>query len=124
MNANPMPDDVTSLLPLKPRVFHLLLALSHGPQHGYGVKKAIKERTDGTLDLDPGGLYRLVGRLEEEGLVTDAAPPASEESSDSRRRYYTLTPHGEATLRAEARRLADIAAWPDVKALARAGRES
>lgn len=119
-----MPDDVTSLLPLKPRVFHLLLALSHGPQHGYGVKKAIKERTDGTLDLDPGGLYRLVARLEEDGLVTDADPPESEASSDSRRRYYALTPLGEAALQAEARRLAEIVAWPDVKALARSGRGS
>jgi len=112
---------LTPPLPLKPKVFHLLLALGEGPQHGYGLKKAVLERTGGAVDLDPGGLYRLVSRLEAQGLVAESEAPEDESSRDQRRRYYALTASGEATLRAEARRLADLASWPEVRALARGG---
>ena len=53
------------VLPLPPHMFHVLLVLNAGPSHGYGIKKAVAERTDGAVDLDAGGLYRLIARLEE-----------------------------------------------------------
>lgn len=107
-------------LPLRPRVFHLLLALRDSPQHGYGLKKLIRERTAGALDLDPGGMYRLIARLEGDGLVTPQEP-AGPDGADPRRRYYGLTDLGRNVLRAEARRLSDVASWADVAELAREG---
>ena len=107
-----------SFLPLKARTFHVLLALRSGPQHGYGIKKQVKERTGGRVDLDPGGLYRLVARLEDDGLVGPSPAPETEDSDDPRRRYYALTELGEAVLSAEARRLTELAAWPEVASLA------
>ena len=107
------------LLPLKPRVFLVLLTLHGRPQHGYGIKTAIKQKTRGTIDLDPGGLYRLIGRLEDQGLVAPApSTPADESGDDPRRRYYELTDLGRDVVRAEARRLTDLVANPDVVALA------
>ena len=104
--------------PLRPKVFHVLLALSQQTLHGYGLKKSILDRTEGMVDLDPGGLYRLVARLEEDGLI-EPAPSPEGQPDDPRRRYYALTPLGGDLLRAEARRLSDIASWADVAALAR-----
>ncbi len=107
-----------SFLPLKPRVFHILLALHAGPQHGYGIKMAIRDRTDGAVDLDPGGLYRLIGRLERAGLLEAIEKPADEtENEDNRRRYYELTSLGREVVRCEARRVTDLAASSDVTAL-------
>ncbi len=107
-----------AFLPLKPRIFHVLLTLHPGPQHGYGIKMAIKDRTNGAVDLDPGGLYRLIGRLEGMGLIEALEKPAREtENEDSRRRYYELTPLGREVVRDEARRLTDLAASSDVAAL-------
>ncbi len=105
--------------PLRPRIFHVLLALSHESQHGYGIKKSVRKRTGGSLDLDPGGLYRLISRLEDEGLLREAAVPQQASSKDRRRRYYELTEVGEEALRAEAKRLSQVAAWPDVQRLAK-----
>ena len=115
---NRMPDPSSSAQPLSPKVFHLLLALSAGSQHGYGIKKSVFTRTGGRLDLDPGGLYRLIRRLEDEGLLIETSGPAEDPSPDERRRYYALTDAGEATLAAEARRVSDVASWPEVRRLA------
>ena len=64
-----MSDDRPLFPLLPPKVFHVLLALSQKAQHGYGLKKSIWERTKGAINLDPGGLYRLIARLEEDGLI-------------------------------------------------------
>ena len=114
-----MANSIDRFLPLKPRVFLVLLTLHDRPHHGYGIKTEIKEKTDGTIDLDPGGMYRLIGRLEDQGLVALAAHASVDEGGDDpRRRYYELTDLGRDVVRAEARRLTDLVAHPDVAALA------
>jgi DNA-binding PadR family transcriptional regulator len=92
------------LLPLTPITFEVLLALAGGPAHGYGIMKAVAERTGGGMDPHPGTLYRALARLVEEGLVTEMAEGRSS-SEDERRRYYALTQAGRAVAAAEARRL-------------------
>lgn len=112
-------DDLDRHLPLTSKVFHVLLAMRQDEQHGYGLKKAIRDRTGGTIDLDPGGLYRLVARLEQDGWIASVEAPDSED--DPRRRYYALTDLGLAILRREARRLSEMTAWDDVVELANEG---
>jgi len=107
--------DQGNALPLPPHMFLVLLVLNGGPAHGYGIKKAVAERSRGTVDLDAGGLYRLIARLEERGWVSSA----SAEEGDSRRKYYELTPAGREILAAEARRVSALARAPDVVALSR-----
>jgi DNA-binding PadR family transcriptional regulator len=109
------PEDV---LPLKPKPFLLLLTLQeHGALHGYAIKKAMHERSGGTVTMDPGGLYRLIARLERDGLVRPAQRPADD--PDERRQYLAITDWGRAVLAAEARRIAELAKIPAVQALAR-----
>jgi DNA-binding PadR family transcriptional regulator len=107
------------LLPLPPHTFLLLLVLRKRVLHGYGIKKEILARSDGRIDLDPGGLYRLIARMEARGVVR-VAPASTAESPDTRRGVsYTLTAAGEKLLAAEARRLSALMQSPEIKALLR-----
>ena len=111
------PEDV---LPLKPKPFLLLLVLEEGGAlHGYALKKEMLERSGGTVRMDPGGLYRLIARLERDGLVRRTEPPAAEADADERRQYVAITDWGRAVLAAEARRIAALARMPAVQQLAR-----
>jgi len=101
-----MADDAPA--PLKRRYFLILLTLADGQTHGYALRDAIAERTDGAVDLDPGTLYRLVGRLLEEGLIEESPERPDPEEDDLRRRYYRLTAAGRAALSNEAARMRDL----------------
>lgn len=59
--------------------------------HGYDMRKTIIETTDGQLDVDVGGLYRSLRRLEEEGAVVSSW---SEDHGGPARREYELTEQG------------------------------
>ncbi|UCG88552.1 MAG: helix-turn-helix transcriptional regulator [Gemmatimonadota bacterium] len=84
--------------------FEILLSLTRGPQHGYGIKLDIEERTAGQLSLGSGTLYQAIQRLERSGLIAEAE--ADDESRDARRgRYYQLEPAGRAAVEIELRRL-------------------
>ena len=106
-----MPDRLRSvdrLLPLKPKVLHMLLALADGPRHGYSIMQEIAERTEGQVRLWPAALYGLLRELEKAEFIVESntRPAASED--DERRRYYLLTPLGKRVLDAEVRRLEAI----------------
>jgi DNA-binding PadR family transcriptional regulator len=99
--------DVAALLPLPTAAFHILLALSAGDCHGYGIIQDVDARTNGALRLGPGTLYRTIQRLLEQGLIEEPRkPPRS--GGDPRRRYYRITPFGIAVARAETRRLTEL----------------
>jgi len=95
--------------PIKPQWFHILLALSSGELHGYGIQRAVLERTDGDMRLWPAMLYRSLATLEEAGLIAQSETP-DDEPDDERRQYYVLTALGRERLREEAARLAQWAA--------------
>jgi DNA-binding PadR family transcriptional regulator len=94
-----------SFLPLTPFAFQVLLALAEGECHGYGIIKEVEARSGGTVRLRTGTLYTLLQRLQQEGLIAEAALPPGAQPGDDRRRYYELTPLGDEVLKAEARRL-------------------
>ena len=97
-----------SFLPLTPFAFQVLLALADGDRHGYAIIKEVEERSGGQVTLRTGTLYTLLQRLLDEQLITETeppVPPAADKPDDSRRRYYRLSPLGDAVLRAEAQRL-------------------
>jgi len=93
--------------PLTPVVFEILLSLSRGPRHGYGIKLDIEERTAGEVSLGSGTLYQAIQRLERSGLIAEA--PIDEPGRDNRRgRSYQLEPAGHAVLEGELRRLSRV----------------
>jgi DNA-binding PadR family transcriptional regulator len=113
-----MAHDPHSHLPLKPADFVLLLTLSEGEAHGYGLVREIEARTDGAIRLEPGNLYRVIRRLLDEGLVAEADRRPAPDLDDERRRYYRLTPLGARVVRLEAHRLRALLATPAARALA------
>src|SRR2546429_653099 len=64
---------------LKGHLDGLLLAiLEDGPQHGYAIIDALRERTHGSLDLPTGTVYPAVHRLAGEDPVTAADSAVAE----------------------------------------------
>jgi len=60
-----------SFLPLSGAVFHILVALSEGERHGYGIIKEINSSTDGAIQLGPGTLYRSIKQLLADGWIEE-----------------------------------------------------
>ena len=102
------PRSVDRLLPLKPKVLHILLAVADGPRHGYSIMQEVAGRTDGQVRLWPAALYGLLRELEKNDFIVESnlRPAAAED--DERRRYFALTPLGKRVLDAEVRRLEAI----------------
>jgi len=97
-----------SLLPLRPSVFHILLALSDGDLHGYGIMQEVADHTAGQIKLGPGTLYGAIKRLLSEGLIVEADERPDPELDDERRRYYRLTDFGQKVLKAEVQRISQM----------------
>jgi DNA-binding PadR family transcriptional regulator len=90
--------------------YHVLLALSSGPMHGYAIKDAVAEDSGGTQAPLAGTLYRIIARLITSGLVRETPPGADAPVHPGQpRRYYTLTPAGRRALAEQAQLLKDAA---------------
>jgi DNA-binding PadR family transcriptional regulator len=100
------PRSVDRLLPLKPKVLHILLSLADGPRHGYSIMQEISARTDGQVRVWPAALYGMLRDLEELDLIVESGKRPDDD--DERRRYFALTPLGTRVLSAEVRRLEAI----------------
>ncbi|HVS63452.1 MAG TPA: helix-turn-helix transcriptional regulator [Thermoanaerobaculia bacterium] len=109
--------DPTDHLPLKPVVHLILLALARGERHGYLLRQEVEELSEGAVRLDPGTLYRWLGRLLDDGLLERGDSPADDE--DPRRRNYALSEQGRAVLEAESARLARLVAAASREGLVR-----
>jgi DNA-binding PadR family transcriptional regulator len=115
------PRDVDRLLPLKPKVLHILLALADGPRHGYAIMQEVAARTEGQVRLWPAAMYGALRELEEADLIAETDERPRED--DERRRYFDLTPGGKRVLNAEISRLETIVGQARAsRALRREGR--
>ena len=105
---HPVPERDEPPVVLTPAVFHILIALSDGEAHGYGIMLDVARFTNGETRLGPGTLYRSIQRMLVDGLIEELAIALHDETDDDRRRYYRLTKKGLAIARREAQRLADL----------------
>ncbi|MCL4273316.1 MAG: helix-turn-helix transcriptional regulator [Anaerolineales bacterium] len=87
--------------PLTPAVFHILLALSSGERHGYGIMKQIEADTQGRVNMGNGTLYGSLKRMLDAGLVEESDKRIDPAMDDERRIYYRLTGVGIKALEAE-----------------------
>ncbi|AXO36636.1 transcriptional regulator PadR family [Micromonospora sp. B006] len=88
--------------PLREPTFLILTALAKEPMHGYGLIGDVAALSDGRVTLRPGTLYGALDRLVDAGLVE----VDREEIVNGRaRRYYRLSPAGDAMLTEETERL-------------------
>lgn len=103
-----MSPPLEKLLPLTPASYHILVALSDGPVHGYGIAEDVEAMTEGRITLGPGTLYGALQRMRDDGLIEDAPDPGREGAHADRRRYYRLTDLGWNALRSETSRLSRV----------------
>jgi DNA-binding PadR family transcriptional regulator len=105
-----MANKIAAHAPLTPAVLHILLALSTGERHGYGIMKQVQADSQGKAKMGPGTLYGSLGRMVEAGLIRESDKRIDPEMDDERRIYYELTGEGRATLEAELKRYRDVVA--------------
>ena len=94
--------------PLTPAVFHILLALSSGERHGYGIMKQVEVDSQGKVNMGAGTLYGSLKRMLDPGLVKESDKRIDPEMDDERRIYYQITGVGEKALAAELERYRHI----------------
>jgi len=82
----------------------LLLLLAEGTSHGYELLEQVAAL--GLDRVDPGGLYRCLRAMDEEGLVRSAWEPSL---TGPARRTYTVTDEGREWLDVVAGSLAEVA---------------
>ena len=92
--------DPRDLLPLKPLVFQVLLALTDGERHGWSLVREVQQRTGGDRIL-PANFYRTLRAMLAEGLIEEAG-------RQDDRRYFRATSLGTDAARLEARRLQEL----------------
>ena len=93
--------------PLKPAIFHILLALADRESHGYAIMQAVREQSGGRVPLQTGSFYRHLSKLMDLGLVAEA--PGPRPIDDARRgTQYRLTAQGREALERERRYLAEV----------------
>ena len=96
---------IDDLLPLKPLVFQVLLALADGERHGWSLVRDVQQR-GGFGRIMPGNFYRTLRAMLADGLIEEAvAKTRPAEEDDERRRYFRLTALGQRAAAAEAKRL-------------------
>jgi DNA-binding PadR family transcriptional regulator len=100
--------DVRDLLPLKPLVFEVLLALGEGDRHGWSLVREIQRKTGGQRLL-PANFYRTLRTMLADGLIEEVDNRADDEEARERR-YFRLTRKGQDAAGLEARRLRDVVA--------------
>lgn len=86
-----------------PAALHILLSLASEELHGYAIKRAVEERTDGELTLGPGTLYEAIHRMAADGWIEEVG-------AGGRRRVYRITGTGRRVLDDELERLEKILA--------------
>src|SRR5262245_10925388 len=99
--------DVRDLLPLKPLIFEVLLALGEGERHGWSLVREIQQSGDGRHIL-PANFYRTLRTMLADGLIEETDVRTDDEARD--RRYFRLTRRGREVAGLEARRLRDVVA--------------
>lgn len=79
-----------------PLRFAILWCLARGIRHGYEMRRALAEMTDGLWEINPGHVYHALRTLERDGLVQLANVVEQENYPD--RKEYGLTAAGASLL--------------------------
>lgn len=93
--------------PLTPLEILTLSSLGDRPRYGYELVERIEELSGGHVSVRPGNLYRVLHRLEEQGLVEETGSPFDGRENE-RRQYFGATPLGKAVAAGQLRMYAHV----------------
>ena len=86
----------------------IMRQLSETDGYGYGISRAVAEKSDGMVQLKEATLYTAFRRMEESGYIRSYW---GDEATGARRRYYSLTDPGKERLADEQK------TWEETKAV-------
>ena len=84
----------------------IMRQLAERDGYGYGISRAVAQKSNGVVQLKEATLYTAFRRMEENGYITSYW---GDEATGARRRYYSLTAPGREKLADEA------AAWEETR---------
>ena len=76
----------------------VMKSLAAEGRHGYGVAEWIRQRTEGTLDIEDGALYTSLHRMKKRGWLTSEWGVSE---NNRRAKFYRLTEAGSEYLERE-----------------------
>jgi len=85
--------------PMSESYFYILLCLSRGPLHGYGIMQQTEALSEGYVKIGPGTMYGATDNMLKKGWIEETA------SGGDRKRQYCLTAAGREALNNEIGRL-------------------
>ena len=88
--------------PLSESYYYILLCLSKGANHGYGIMQMTEKLSCGDVKIGSGTMYGATGNMMKKGWIQEIM---SGEVGMERRRLYQLTELGREVLREEIARL-------------------
>jgi PadR family transcriptional regulator PadR len=96
-----------AFLPLPNLPYLILLVLSEGPRHGWGIVTRVEAFSGRRARPSSGSLYLAIARLGERGLIATAPAALADQARDALR-TYALSDLGRRVLALETRRLAAL----------------
>jgi len=88
--------------PLSESYYYILLCLSKGANHGYGIMQMTEKLSGGDVTIGSGTMYGATVNMMKKGWIREIM---SNEPGIERRRLYQLTESGREALRSEIDRL-------------------
>ena len=88
--------------PMSESFYYILLCLSKGDLHGYGIMQMTEALSGGDVKIGSGTMYGATSNMMKKGWIEETF---SQEPGQERRRLYTLTDAGKETLENEIGRL-------------------
>ncbi len=111
--------------PMQPMELMVLTVLFDDSHHGYGLVRAIEERTSHSVRVRPGNLYRVLDRLVDAGLLTESEVNDGPSGGADRTRSFSITKAGRTRVINEAETLGRaLGASPDLRNAIERGLES
>lgn len=88
--------------PMSESYYYILLCLSKGASHGYGIMQMTEKLSGGDVKIGSGTMYGATTNMMKKGWITEVI---SDEPGAERKRLYSLTEAGREALRNEIARL-------------------
>ncbi|MDD6327849.1 MAG: helix-turn-helix transcriptional regulator [Lachnospiraceae bacterium] len=88
--------------PLSESYYYILLCLSKGPNHGYGIMQMTERLSEGEVIIGSGTMYGATSNMMKKGWIQEIF---SNNPGLERKRLYQLTDSGKEVLRTEISRL-------------------
>ncbi len=88
--------------PMSESYYYILLCLSKGASHGYGIMQMTEKLSGGDVKIGSGTMYGATTNMIKKGWICEIM---SDEPGTERKRLYNLTDSGREALRNEIERL-------------------